>query len=123
MSRRSLVRTTAAEILDTQPPGSDVWSDKGFLSKDWQVGWAEQHVRVWPSKRENQHDQNPAEFDRLLNSVREHVEGVRSVEHTLAHTVSGLCARTMVWPGSRLDPRLFLCRLFGIDVLTYTVSA
>jgi hypothetical protein len=123
-------RDAADEILDTLPPDSNVWSDKGFLGVDWQAGWAEQHVRVWTAKRENQHDQNPAEFDRLLNSVRERVEGAfdllkeggRSVEHTLAHTVPGLCSRIIAKIASG-TLRLLLRRFFGIDVLTYTVSA
>jgi hypothetical protein len=123
-------RDAADEILDTLPPGSQVWSDKGFLSEDWQAEWAKQAVRVWTTKRENQHDQNPAEFDRLLNSVRERVEGAfdllkeggRSVEHTLAHTVAGICSRIIAKiAGGTL--RLFLRRFFGTDVLTYTVSA
>jgi hypothetical protein len=123
-------RDAADEILDTLPPGSIVWSDKGFIGVDWQAEWAQQGVRVWTTKRENQREQNPPEFDRLLNRVRERVEGAfdllkeggRSVEHTLARTVDGICARIMAKiAGGTL--RLFLRRFFGIDVLTYTVSA
>ena len=74
--------------------------------------------------------QNSPEFDRLLNKVRERVEGAfdilkeggRSVEHTLAHTVSGLCSRIIAKITS-VTLRLFLRRYFGIDVLTYTVNA
>jgi hypothetical protein len=123
-------RDAADEILDTLPPGSQVWSDKGFIGEDWQAGWAEQMVQVWTAKRENQHDQNPVEFDRLLNRVRERVEGAydllkeggRSIEHTLAHTVTGLCARIIAKiAGGTL--RLFLRHFLGIDILTCTVSA
>ena len=122
-------RVAADEVLDTLPPDSDVWSDKGFLDKDWQAQWAEQGIRVWTAKRQNQRDQNPAEFDRLLNSVRERIEGAfdilkeggRSVEHTLAHTVGGLCTRIIAKIAS-VTLRLFLRRFFGIDVLTYTIS-
>jgi hypothetical protein len=86
-------------------------------------------AHVWTTKRENQRDQNPPEFDRLLNRVRECVEGAfdilkeggRSVEHTLAHTVDGICARIIAKIAS-VTLRLFLRRFLGIDVLTYTVS-
>ena len=88
-------RDAADEILETLPPASHVWSDQGFLSEDWQTDWARQGVHVWTTKRQNQLVQNPPEFDRRLNSVRERVEGAfdllkeggRSVEHTLARTV------------------------------------
>jgi hypothetical protein len=62
--------------------------------------------------------------------VRERVEGAfdllkeggRSIEHTLAHTVAGLCSRIIAKiAGGTL--RLLLHRFFGIDVLTYMVSA
>jgi Transposase DDE domain len=123
-------RDAADEILDLLPPGSSVWSDKGFLGTDWQAEWAKQGTRIWTTKRENQHVQNPPAFDRLLNSVRERVEGAfdilkeggRSVEHTLAHTVTGLCTRVIAKIAS-VTLRLFLRRFFGIDVLTCTVSA
>ena len=69
------------------------------------------------------------EFDRLLNSVRERVEGAfdllkeggRSVEHTLALTVEGLCMRVIAKVTSGTF-RLFLRRFLGIDVLTYTIN-
>ena len=123
-------RDAADEVLDTLPPDSDVWSDKGFIGEDWQARWAERTVRVWTAKRENQHNQNPAEFDRLLNSVRERVEGAfdllkeggRSIEHTLAHTVTGLCSRIIAKIAGGIL-RLFLRRFLGIDALTYTVDA
>jgi Transposase DDE domain len=123
-------RVAADEILDSLPPDSSVWSDKGFVGEDWQADWSEQDVQVWTAKRENQKIQNPPEFDRLLNSVRERIEGAfdllkeggRSVEHTLARTVNGLCARVITKIAS-VTFRIFLRRFFGIDVLTYTISA
>ncbi len=123
-------REAADEILDTLPPGSNAWSDKGFIGEEWQADWARQGVHVWTTKRENQKVQNPPEFDRLLNSVRERIEGAfdilkeggRSVEHTLAHTVEGLGAR-IIAKIAGVTLRLFLRRFFGIDTLTYTVSA
>lgn len=123
-------RVAADEILDTLPPDSHAWSDKGFVGADWQADWSEQDVHIWTAKRENQKVQNPPEFDRLLNSVRERIEGAfdllkeggRSVEHTLAHTITGLCARVIAKITS-VTFRIFLRRFLGIDVLTYTVSA
>jgi hypothetical protein len=122
-------RAAADEILDTLPPDSQVWSDKGFIGEEWQAEWARQGIHVWTTKRENQKVQNPPEFDRLLNSIRERVEGAfdllkeggRSVEHTLARTVNGLCTRIIAKiTGGTF--RRFLRRFFGIDVLTYTIN-
>jgi hypothetical protein len=123
-------RDAADEVLDSLPPDSHAWSDKGFLGEEWQAGWSRQGVHVWTTKRENQRLHNPPEFDRLLNSVRERVEGAfdilkeggRSVEHTLAHTLGGLCTR-IIAKIACVTLRLFLRRFLGIDVLTYTVTA
>ena len=123
-------RDAADELLDTLPPQSHVWSDKGFIGAAWQAEWAHQGVYVWTAKRRNQHDQNPPESDRLLNRVRERIEGAfdilkeggRSVEHTLAHTIDGLCAR-IIAKISSVTLRLFLRRFFGIDTVTYTANA
>jgi hypothetical protein len=122
-------RDAADEILDTLPMGSQVWSDKGFIGEAWQANWHTQRVYVWTAKRENQHQQNPAQFDQLLNQVRERIEsafdllkeGGRSVEKTLAITVEGVCAR-IIAKISSLTLRLFLRKFFGIDVLTYRVN-
>jgi len=123
-------RQAADEILDTLEPGSTVWSDKGFIGEDWQAEWARQGIHIQTPKRQNQHKQNSPELDRLLNAVRERIEGAydllkeggRSVEHTLARTIEGLCSRILAKITSVIL-RLFLRRFFGIDVLTYTVSA
>jgi hypothetical protein len=122
-------RDAADEILDTLPFDSNVWSDKGFIGDDWQIQWADQGVHLWTPKRENQHQQNPALFDQLLNQVRERIEGAydilkeggRSVEHTLAITIDGLCSR-IIAKISSVTLRLFLRRFYGIDTLTYTVN-
>jgi hypothetical protein len=122
-------RDAADEILDTLPAGSNAWSDKGFIGDDWQADWRTQGIYVWTTKRENQHQQNPAQFDQLLNQVRERIEGAfdllkeggRSVEKTLAITVEGVCAR-IIAKISSVTFRLFLRKFLGIDVLTYTVN-
>ena len=123
-------RDAADEILDTLPPDSNAWSDKGFIDAEWQTDWAEHDVHVWTTKRKNQKAQNPPAFDRLLNRVRARIEGAfdilkeggRSVEHTLARTVDGLCTRVIAKIAGGIL-RLYLRRFFGIDVLTYTVNA
>lgn len=124
-------RDAADEILDTLPSSSHVWSDKGFLDEDWQAQWAQQAgIHLSTPKRQNQKAQNPAQFDQLLNQVRERIEGAydilkeggRSIEHTLAITVDGLCAR-IIAKISSVTLRLLLRRFFGIDVLTYTVNS
>ena len=123
-------RDAADEILDTLPPDSNAWSDKGFIDAEWQTDWAEHDVHVWTTKRKNQKAQHPPAFDRLLNRVRARIEGAfdilkeggRSVEHTLARTVDGLCTRVSAKIAGGIL-RLYLRRFFGIDVLTYTVNA
>jgi len=123
-------RDAAEEILDELPSNSNVWSDKGFIDQEWQAQWAGKGKRIWTVKRKNQHVQNPPEFDRLLNRVRQRIEvafdilkeGGRSVEHTLAHTINGLCSR-IIAKISSVTLRMFLRRFFGIDLLTYTVNA
>ena len=122
-------RDAADEILDTLPGGSNVWSDKGFIGDDWQADWRSQGVYVWTAKRENQHQQNPPQFDQLLHQIRERIEGAfdllkeggRSVEKTLAITVEGVCTR-IIAKISSVTLRLFLRKFYGIDVLTYTVN-
>ena len=123
-------RDAADEILDSLPPESNVWSDKGFIGEEWQAGWSDHDIHIWTAKRENQKVQNPPAFDRLLNSVRERIEGAfdilkeggRSVEHTLARTVDGLCSR-IIAKITGVTLRLYLRRFFAIDVLTYTINS
>jgi hypothetical protein len=74
-------------------------------------------------------NQNPPEFDWLLNSVRERVEGAldflkegaRSVEKTWTRPVDGLCTHIITQSAGE-TLRLFLRRFFGFDVLTCTVN-
>jgi len=105
-------REAADEILAPPPLGSNAWADKGFIGEEWQAHWSRQGVHVWTTKRENQKMQNPPEFDRLLNSVRERIEGAfdilkeggRSVEHTFTFThVCHLCNRSVCIARLELD--------------------
>jgi len=121
-------REAADEILVTLPPGSNAWSDKGFLDAEWQAAWQTEGIYVWTAKRDNQQLQNPPQFDQLLNQVRERIEGTfdllkeggRSVEKTLALTLEGLCTR-IIAKISSVTLRLFLRKFLGIDVLSYTI--
>jgi hypothetical protein len=116
-------REATDEILDTLPPVDQVRSSKGFIGTERQADEARQGAHVWITKWEAQEVQKASEFDRLLNSVREDVEGAfhlfkeggRSVEHTLALTAEGLCTR-IITKATCGAFRLSLRRFFGIDV-------
>ena len=105
----------------------DIFTDKGFIGEEWQATIRQQTGnRVWTAKRSNQHHQNPPEFDTLLSSLRERIEGVfnelqntgRNLERLLAKTVVGLCTRIIAKLTSYVL-KLFLRRNFGIDVQTF----
>ncbi len=107
---------------------SDIFTDKGFIDQDWQQEWRDsQDNRIWNVKRVNQKEQNPPEFDRLLNSVRERIEGIfneiqntgRNLERLLAKKVVGLCTRVIAKITS-YTLKLVLRRFFGIDVQTFS---
>ncbi|MHB8629132.1 MAG: transposase [Aggregatilineales bacterium] len=95
----------AAEVVLHRVTDCDIFADKGFLGDEWQT---EVHQRtgnrVWTPKRANQARQNPPEFDRLLGSVREHIEGTfhclqntgRTIERLLAKTIQGLSTRVIL---------------------------
>jgi hypothetical protein len=122
-------REAADEILDTVPPGSHVWADKGFISEAWQEQYRQHNIHLWTTKRQNQHKQNPPEFDHLLNQVRQRIEtandrlkeGGRSIEHNIAITVQGVCARIIAKVTS-LTLTFYLRKFFGIDPVTFTVN-
>lgn len=106
---------------------SDVFCDKGFLGEDWQQGERDvRNNRIWTQKKSNQKEQNPVEFDRLLNKVRERIEGTfneiqntgRNLERLLRKTVSGLSTHVTAKVTS-FTLKLLLRRFFGIDVQTF----
>ncbi len=109
----------------------DVFGDKGFIGEEWQAQ-VRQHTgnRIWTVKRCNQHQQNPASFDALLNSTRERIESVfneiqntgRHLERLLAKTIVGLCTRVIAKITSHAL-KLLLRRDFGIDVQTFQISS
>ena len=120
----------AAESVLYALRGCRIYSDKGFIVEDWQERiFRHTRNRIYTPKRANQSDQNPAEFDRWLNSVRERIEGVfnevqntgRNIERLLAKTVVGLATRVIAKMTSHLFK--FILRKFrGIDVQTFTQS-
>ena len=121
----------AAETVLYYLRGCDVLGDKGFVGHRWQ---AEIHERtgnhIWTPKRRNQHQQNPAAFDRWLISVRQRIEGVfheltntgRDLEGLLAKTVIGLATRVIAKLTSHVLKRLLDIH-FGIKVQTFEVAA
>jgi hypothetical protein len=124
----NLDERAAAEAVLQRVRDCDVFGDKGFIGEDWQATLRSRTGnRVWTAKRENQANQNPPEFDRLLNHVRERIEGVfhpiqntgRNIERLLAKTVSGLCTRVIL-KVTALILKIVLHREFGIDVQSFS---
>lgn len=121
----------AAEVVLQHVRDCDIFGDKGFLGDDWQ---ADVHQRtgnrIWTAKRANQTLQNPPEFDRLLNSIREHIEGTfhciqntgRNIERLLAKTVQGLCTRVIL-KVTALVLKHLLRRRFAIDIQSFQLLA
>lgn len=121
----------AAEVVLQQVRDCDIFGDKGFIGDDWQTGIRQRTGnRVWTAKRANQALQNPPQFDRLLNSIREHIEGTfhclqntgRNIERLLAKTVQGLCTRVIV-KVTCLVLKHLLRRRFAIDVQSFELLA
>ena len=122
-------RVAAEEVLAALR-SCDIFGDKGFIGAEWQQEVKEQSGnRVWTAKRVNQKAQNPYWFDRLLNSVRERIEGSfnelqntgRNLERLLAKTVIGLTTRVIAKVTSYTLKQL-LRHSFGLDVQTFQVA-
>lgn len=120
----------AAETVLDHLANAQIFGDKGFLGDEWQTQIEQQtgnHITA--PKRVNQKIQHPAGFERLLNSVRERIEGVfheiqntgRYLERLLAKTVVGLVTRVIVKVTSHLLRHL-LRRQYGIDIQTFQYS-
>lgn len=123
-------RDCADEVLDCLWH-SDIFADKGFIGEDWQAAHHDtQGNRIWTPKRANQLIQNPAQFDRWLNSLRERIEGAfnelqntgRNLERLLRKTIVGLATHVIAKITSH-TLKLLLRRQFGIDVQTFTAIA
>jgi hypothetical protein len=119
-------RQAATAVLQ-QLTDCDIIGDKGFIGDDWQAE-IRQHTgnRVWTMKCANQTSQYPPEFDRLLGSMREHIEGPfhclqntgRNIERLLAKTIDGLVTR-IVLKVTGLVLKHLLRRHFAIDVHSF----
>ena len=121
----------AAETVLDRLVNAQVFGDKGFLGEEWQTQIEQQTGnRLTTPKRVNQKIQHPAGFERLLNSVRERIEGVfheiqntgRHLERLLAKTVVGLVTRVITKVTAHLLRHL-LRRQYGIDIQTFQCSA
>jgi len=120
----------AAETVLDRIANAQFYGDKGFLGDEWQTHIEQQTGnQVTTPKRVNQKIQHPAGFERLLNSVRERIEGVfheiqntgRYLERLLAKTVVGLVTRVITKVTSHLLRHL-LRRQYGIDIQTFQCS-
>ncbi len=117
----------AAEAVLYDVSGRTILADKGFIGEDWQAEVSRTtDNRVFTTKRENQHLQNPRQFDRLLNHFRQRIEGVfnevqntgRNLERLLRKTTSGLFTHEAANMASH-TLKFLLHHRFGIDVLTF----
>ena len=117
----------AAEAVLMYVKGCDILADKGFIGDDWQTEVSRTTGnRVFTAKRENQYEQTPPVFVRLLGHFRERIEGVfnevqntgRYLERLLRKTVRGLCVHVAAKMASH-TLRILLRKRFDIDVLTF----
>jgi len=116
----------AAEQVFQRCQHLDILADKGFISASWQAEQIQQGIYVWTAKRDNQ-QQNPADFDAMIASYRQRIEGVfnelqnlgKNLERLFAKTVVGLCTRvTALFASHTL--KTFLRRIHSLDVQTFS---
>ena len=119
-------RKAAEEVLQFVK-GCEIIGDKGFIGEEWQAEMFGEGNRVWTSKKKNQKIQNPKEFDKLMNSLRQRIEGTfnelqnlgKNVEKLFAKTVVGLVTRVMAAITSHIF-KLYLRHFYNIDVQTFS---
>jgi len=121
----------AVEAVIDRICGANLIGDKGFLGVEWQAQMYEQTGNtILTPKRKNQTIQHPDGFERLLNSVRERIEGVfhelqntgRNVERLLAKTVIGLATRVIAKVTAHLFKHILRFR-YDLDVQTFQCSS
>lgn len=119
----------AAECVLHRVSDCDIFGHKGFIGTAWQTEIRQATTnRIWTNKRDNQAQQNPPAFDRLLRLVRERIESTfhclqntgRNLERLLAKTVPGLCSRVIAKVTS-LVLKHVLRYLFAIDVQSFSL--
>ena len=117
----------AAETVLHDIQGCTILTDKGFIGTDWQDDIARTTGnRIFTPLRENQYQQNPPAFDRLLGHFRERIEGVfneiqntgRQLERLLRKKIAGINVHVAAKVASH-TLRIFLRQCLGIDVLTF----
>jgi hypothetical protein len=121
----------AVEALIDRMTNADLIGDKGFLGVAWQAQMLEQtgNTIVTPL-RKNQKAHQSEDFARLLNRLRERIEGVfhelqntgRNIERLLAKTVTGLVTRVIAKVTAHLFKHILRVQ-YGIDVQTFQCSA
>lgn len=120
----------AAEAVLDDVTNAEIFGDKGFLGTEWQAQIQQQTGNtVTTPKRKNQKIQHPDGFERLLNGVRERIEGVfhelqntgRNIERLLAKTVVGLVTRVIAKVTAHLLKHLLRIQ-YDIDVQTFQWS-
>jgi len=120
----------AAEAVLDRLTNTEIIGDKGFLGVEWQAQIHEQTGNtITTPKRKNQKVQQPEGFERLLNHVRERIEGTfnelqntgRNLERLLAKTVDGLATRVIAKITAHLLKYILRCR-YQIDVQTFQCS-
>lgn len=115
----------AAEQVFQRCQHLDILADKGFISEAWQAEQTSQGIYVWTAKRDNQ-QQNPADFDAMIASYRQRIEGVfnelqnlgKNLERLFAKTVVGFCTRVTALITSH-TLKTFLRRFYHLDVQTF----
>ena len=120
----------AAETILPFLSNADIVADKGFLGEEWQAQIQEQTGnRLLTPKRKNQKIQHPDGVERLLNRVRERIEGVfhelqntgRNLERLLSKTVVGLLTRVIAKFTAHLLRHILRVR-YGIDIQSFQCS-
>lgn len=120
----------AMETVLDRIQNAQIIGDKGFIGAEWQAQIAQQtgNTIVTP-KRKNQMLQHPDGFEKLLNTVRERIEGVfhelqntgRNIERLLAKTVVGLATRIIAKVTAHLFRHILRLR-YHINVQTFQCS-
>jgi hypothetical protein len=116
----------AAEQVFQRCEHLDILADKGFIRDPWQAEQTQQGIYVWTAKRDNQHQQNASDFDAMIASYRQRIEGVfnelqnlgKNLERLFAKTVVGLCTRLTALIASH-TLKTFLRRFYQLDVQSF----
>jgi hypothetical protein len=119
-------RAAAETVLD-QLRHTTIIGDKGFIGAEWQAQIHDKtgNVILTPL-RKNQTPSLPDAVERLLNTVRERIEGAfheiqntgRHLEHLRARTVIGLVSRIVAKVTAHLLRRI-LAQRFSIDIQSF----